>query len=91
MEKIESLDNSILNKILNKKYLDFFELYYNSQRNFKLKEGEYNIDIEFSHKVKFFDDLIEKTKDDEIYISKLKKFALLNFYKNNKKEKNNIN
>ena len=91
MEKIESLDNSILNKILNKKYLDFFELYYNSQRNFNLKEGEYNIDIELSPKVKLFNDLIEKTKDDEIYTSKLKKFALSNFYKNNIKEKDNLN
>ena len=64
---------------------------YNSQRNFNLKEGEYNIDIELSPKVKLFNDLIEKTKDDEIYTSKLKKFALSNFYKNNIKEKDNLN
>ena len=89
MEKIESLNNPILNMILDKKYLDFFDLYYNSQRKLNFKEGEYNIDIELSHNVKLFDDLIEKAKDDEIYISKLKKFALLSFYKNNETEKLN--
>ena len=89
MEKIESLNNPILNMILDKKYLDFFDLYYNSQRKLNFKGGEYNIDIELSHNVKLFDDLIEKEKDDEIYISKLRKFALLSFYKNNETEKLN--
>lgn len=89
MEKIESLNNPILNLILDKKYLDFFELYYNSQRKLNFKGGEYNIDIELSHNVKLFDDLIKNAKDDEIYISKLKKFALLSFYKNNETEKLN--
>ena len=84
MEKIESLNNPILNMILDKKYLDFFDLYYNSQRKLNFKGGEYNIDIELSHNVKLFDDLIKNAKDDEIYISKLKKFALLSFYKNNR-------
>ena len=89
MEKIESLNNPILNMILDKKYLDFFDLYYNSQRKLNFKGGEYNIDIELSHNVKLFDDLIKDAKDDEIYISKLKKFALLSFYKNNETEKLN--
>ena len=89
MEKIESLNNPILNMILDKKYLDFFDLYYNSQRKLNFKGGEYNIDIELSHNVKLFDDLIKNAKDDEIYISKLKKFALLSFYKNNETEKLN--
>lgn len=84
MEKIESLNNPILNLILDKKYLDFFDLYHNSQRKLNFKGGEYNIDIELSHNVKLFDDLIKNAKDDEIYISKLKKFALLSFYKNNR-------
>ena len=84
MEKIESLNNPILNMILDKKYLDFFDLYYNSQRKLNFKGGEYNIDIELSHNVKLFDDLIKNAKDDEIYISKLKKFSLLSFYKNNR-------
>ena len=85
MEKIESLNNPILNKILNNKYLYLFDIYYNSERKVNLKEGEYNINLELNHSIKLFGDLIEKQSDDEKYISNLKKFAVLNFSKINQK------
>ena len=88
MEKIESLNNPILKKVLNNKYLNFFELYYKSKRNINIEEGLYSIDLELSHKIKLFDDLIENYRDDEKYIAKLKKFAVINFYnKINDKDK----
>ena len=82
MKKIEEFNNPILNRILNSKYLHYFSLYYNSNRQINLREGEYNFELELSKNIKLFNDLIEKDKNDQNYISKLKKFAILNFYKN---------
>ena len=82
MKKIEEFNNPILNRILNSKYLHYFSLYYNSNRQIKLREGEYNFELELSKNIKLFNDLIVKDKNDQNYISKLKKFAILNFYKN---------
>lgn len=81
MEKIKTFNNPIINKLLNYEYLHFFNLYYNSEKSINIKEGELTLDFELNKKIKFFDDLIEKNLDDEKYVSGLKKFALLNFYK----------
>ena len=82
MQKIESLNNPILNKILNSEYLHYFDLFYNNQRKIILKEGSSSIDLELNRNIKLFDFLIEKHKNDEKYISNLKKCAILNFCKN---------
>ena len=82
MKKIEEFNNPILNRILNSKYLHYFSLYYNSNRQINLKEGESNIEFELNKNIKLFNDLIEKDKNDQNYVSKLKKYALLNFCKN---------
>lgn len=79
MEKIEALNNPILNQVLNNKYLYFFDLYYNGKRNINIKEGLYSIDLELSHKIKLFNDLIGNYQDDEKYTANLKKFAVSNF------------
>ena len=87
MANVESLNNSIVNKTLKNKYLYFFDIYFKGERNLQLKEGKYSIDLELSHNIKLFNDLVEKYRDDEKYIANLKKFAVLNFYKFNKEEK----
>ena len=82
MENVISLNNPILNKILNKEYLYFFDIYYNNKRNINLSEGNSNINLEMSNNIKLFNNLTNKYIDDEKYISNLKKFAELNFCKN---------
>lgn len=89
MEKIEALNNPILNQVLNNKYLYFFDLYYNGKRNINIKEGLYSIDLELSHKIKLFNDLIGNYQDDEKYTANLKKFAVSNF-SNKINDKNKI-
>ena len=89
MEKIEALNNPILNQLLNNKYLVFFDLYYNGKRNINIKEGLYSIDLELSHKIKLFNDLIGNYQDDEKYTANLKKFAVSNF-SNKINDKNKI-
>ena len=84
MKKIESLNNPILNKILNSDYLYFFDIYYSSKRTINLIEGEFNIDLDLDKNIKLFNDLIEKNKNDDKYIYNLKKFAALNFSKGDK-------
>lgn len=81
MKKIESLNNPILNKILNSDYLYFFDIYYSSKRTINLIEGEFSIDLDLDKNIKLFNDLIEKNKNDDKYIYNLKKFAALNFLK----------
>jgi len=85
MENIISLNNKILNNILNSEYLDYFDLYYNNKRNLILSGENLNLDLELSNNIKLFNDLANKYLDDEKYISNLKKFAELNFLKNVKK------
>ena len=85
MENIISLNNQILNNILNSEYLDYFDLYYNNKRNLILSGENLNLDLELSNNIKLFNDLANKYLDDEKYISNLKKFAELNFLKNVKK------
>ena len=82
MKKIEELNNPILNAILNSEYLYYFQLYYNSNKKINIRVGELNYEFEPGKNVKLFNDLIEKDKKDQKYISKLKKFAELNFCKN---------
>ena len=82
MENVISLNNPILNKILNKEYLYFFDIYYNNKRNINLSEGNSNINLEMSNNIKLFNNLTNKYIDDEKYKSNLKKFAELNFCKN---------
>ena len=89
MEKIEALNNPILNQVLNNKYLYFFDLYYNGKRSINIKEGLYSIDLELSHKIKLYNDLIGNYQNDEKYIANLKKFAVSNFY-NKINDKNKI-
>ena len=70
-EKIEEFNNPILNRILNSKYLHYFSLYYNSNRQIKLREGEYNLcDLEIPQDKSFVitrDNYNEETMID-IYI-----------------------
>ena len=54
MKKIEEFNNPILNRILNSKYLHYFSLYYNSNRQINLREGEYNFELELSKNIKLF-------------------------------------
>ena len=85
MENIISLNNQILNNILNSEYLDYFDLYYNNKRNLILSGENLNLNLELSNNIKLFNDLANKYLDDEKYISNLKKFAELIFLKNVKK------
>ena len=85
MENVISLNNQILNNILNSEYLDYFDLYYNNKRNLILSGENLNLNLELSNNIKLFNDLANKYLDDEKYISNLKKFAELNFLKNVKK------
>ena len=82
MENVMSLNNQILNNILNREYLYFFDIYYNNKRYINLSEGNSNINFEMSNNIKLFNNLTNKYIDDEKYISNLKKFAELNFCKN---------
>ena len=85
MRNIELMKNPILNKILNCDYLYFFNLYYESKRNINLKEGDANFNFDLNQNIEFFNDLINKEKNDNKYISKLKKVAISNFAKNSLK------
>ena len=76
---------NIINKTLEKKPY----LYYNGKRNINIKEGLYSIDLELSHKIKLFNDLIGNYQDDEKYTANLKKFAVSNF-SNKINDKNKI-
>ena len=86
MENVISLNNKILNKILNSGYLDYFDLYYNNKRNLNLSEDNLNLDLELSDNIKLFNDLTNRYLDDEKYISNLKKFAELTFRQKIKKD-----
>lgn len=90
LKKIELMKNPILTKILNSKYLSFFNLYYEGKRNINIKEGNFNVNLELTQNIEFFDDLINKDINDKKYISKLRKFAISNFAKNNVVEKGEI-
>ena len=82
MEKIELKNKSILNKILNQKYLYYFtEIYSKNKRNLDLKEENESINLVLSNKTKMFDDLIIKNSDDKNYISKMKRVVMQNFTK----------
>ena len=85
MENVISLNNKILNKILNSEYLDYFDLYYNNKRKINLSEDNSNFNLELSDNIKLFDDLISRYLDDEKYISNMKKYAELTFCKKSKK------
>lgn len=82
MKKIELKNNPILNKILNQKYLYYFnEIYYQNKKNLDLNEEDENINIILSDNTKMFNDLVLKNIDDKNYISKLKRVAMQNFTK----------
>ena len=82
MNKIEIKNNPIINKILNQKYLYYFnEIYYQNKRNLNISEENESIDIVLSNNTKMFNDLIFKNKDDKNYIIKLKRVVMQNFSK----------
>ena len=82
MEKIELKNKSILNKILNQKYLFYFtEIYSKNKRNLELKEENECINLVLSNKTKMFYDLVIKNSDDKNYISKMKRVVMQNFTK----------
>lgn len=82
MNKIEIKNNPIINKILNQKYLYYFnEIYYQNKRNLNLNEENESINIILSSNTKMFNDLVYKNKDDKNYILKLKKVVMQNFSK----------
>ena len=71
MKKIELMENPIINKILNREYLYFFNLYYESKRTINLNEGDLNLNIDLNQNIEFFEDLINKEKDNKKYISNI--------------------
>ena len=82
MNKIEIKNNPIINKILNQKYLYYFnEIYYQNKRNLNFNEENESINIILSSNTKMFNDLIFKNKDDKNYIIKLKRVVMQNFSK----------
>lgn len=82
MKKIELKNNPILNKILNQKYLHYFnEIYYQNKKNLDFNEENENINVVLSNNIKMFNDLVSKNMDDKNYISKLKRVAMQNFSK----------
>jgi hypothetical protein len=82
MEKIILKNNSILNKILDQKYLFYFtELYSKDKRILDLKEDNESINIILSNETKMLNDLVVKNSDDKNYISKMKRVVMQNFIK----------
>ena len=82
MDKIIAKNNPILNKILNQKYLYYFnEIYYQNKRNLVLEEENESINIILSSNTKMLEDLILKNKEDKNYILKLKRVVMQNFTK----------
>lgn len=82
IKKIEIKNNPIINKILNQKYLYYFnEIYYQNKRNLNLTEENESVDIILSSNTKMFNDLVFKNKDDKNYIAKLKRVVMQNFSK----------
>lgn len=82
MNKIELKNHPILNKILNQKYLFYFnDIYYQNKRKFDLSEGDITLSIVLSNNTKTFDDLVLKNMDDKNYILKLKRVVMQNFSK----------
>lgn len=82
MKRIEIKNNPILNKILNHKYLYYFnEIYYPSKRNIILNEENETLNINLSNNTKLFNDLVLKNMDDNNYIIKLKRVVMQNFSK----------
>ena len=82
MEKIILKNSSILNKILNQKYLFYFtELYSKDKRILDLKEDNESINIVLSNDTKMLNDLVVKNSDDKNYISKMKRVVMQNFIK----------
>ena len=87
MNNINLINSLIINKILNSQYLSYFNLYYKSERNIKIEDEGFQINLDLDKRVLLFDDLIAKYKNDEKYTSNIHKFAQLSFLKNKKKEK----
>lgn len=82
MKRIELKNNPILNKILNQKYLYYFnEIYYPNKRNIILNEENEILNINLSNNTKLFNDLVLKNMEDNKYILKLKRVAMQNFSK----------
>ncbi len=82
MEQIKLKNSSILNKILNQKYLFYFtEIYSKNQRNLDLKEDNESISLILSDDTKMLNDLIDKNSDDKNYITKMKRVVMQNFIK----------
>ena len=82
MSKIELKNHPILNKILNQKYLFYFnDIYYQNKRKFDLNEGNMTLSIVLSDNTKTFNDLVLKNMDDKNYILKLKRVVMQNFSK----------
>ena len=67
---------------MNSQYLSYFNLFYKSERNIKIKEGDLQINLELDKSILLFDDLITKYKNDENYIFNIQKFVKLTFLKN---------
>ena len=61
----------VLKKIFEEKYLKLFPIYFRSQRVLNLKEYGLDQDIVLDKRVKMFDYLLEKVKDDVEYRSKI--------------------
>lgn len=82
MERLEKKNNPILNKILNQKYLYYFnEVYYPSERTIALEEENESLNFHLSDDTKLFSDLILKNEDNNKYILKLKRVVMQKFSK----------
>ena len=68
---IEVTKNNIIKKILDKKYLEFVNIYYYSKKTFDLKNYDLNLTINLPDNLGYFQDLIQE--NDVIYTEKMKK------------------
>ena len=78
-KKIETIPS--INKIFSEKYIDIFKnIYYKNERIINIKKDDKNIVIKLPrNEVKLFEDLIEKNKEDHLYIERLKDLVFNEF------------
>lgn len=75
--------DSIIKNILDENYLSLFKkIYYQSKRNFNLKEYGKDVDISLSEKTKVYND-IEKNCKDKDYIIVMNKYVQQNYFSTN--------
>jgi len=71
--------NIVMKKILEIKYLKLFDIYYESNKKISLKEYGINKEIILTNKVKMYNDLLQKQKDNERDKKEIEKSIKKNF------------